>query len=130
MRIIHQNAFCKCQNLKKVVLNEGLEILGTDECTPDGRPWYGVFQDSALESIELPSTLRRIEYNAFQSCKRLKSITLPDKLEYVGECCFWRGRLQKVRIPSAGVEAGEDAFSGYLMHRDFVVRDGRIFQKR
>ena len=71
-----------------MVLNGGLEVLGTDEYTPDGRTWYGVFQESTLESVELPSTLKRIEYNAFQSCKRLKSIVLPDKLEYVGECCF------------------------------------------
>ena len=43
MRIIHQSAFCKCPNLKKTVLNEGLETLGTDEYPDDGGNWYGVF---------------------------------------------------------------------------------------
>ena len=89
---------------------------------------YGVFQESGVERIEMPSTLKRIEYNAFQSCKRLKSITLPDKLEYVGECCFWRSGLQEVRIPDAGVEAGEDAFS-CPAEQLLVVRDGKVFQK-
>ena len=65
VRTICQSAFCKCPNLKRVMLNEGLEVLGTDEYAPDGRPWCGVFQESGVESIEMPSTLRRIEYNAF-----------------------------------------------------------------
>ena len=68
MRIIRQSAFCKCQSLKKAVLNEGLETLGTSEYTGEGKPWCGVFQESALESVKLPSTLRRIEYSAFQDC--------------------------------------------------------------
>ena len=66
VRKIRQSSFCKCQNLKKVVLNEGLEVLGTDEYPDDdNEQWYGVFTDSALESVELPSTLKRIEYSAF-----------------------------------------------------------------
>ena len=65
---IHQSAFCKCQQLKEAVLNEGLETLGADEQNFDGKQWCGVFQESALESVKLPSTLRRIEYSAFQGC--------------------------------------------------------------
>lgn len=70
------------------MLNEGLEVLGTDEYPDDGRRWYGVFGGSALEYIELPSTLKRIEYSAFEDCKNLKSIGLPEMLEYIGEQCF------------------------------------------
>ena len=57
--------FCKCENLKEAVLNEGLEVLGTNEYPDCDGKWYGVFEESALEAIDLPSTLRRIEYNAF-----------------------------------------------------------------
>lgn len=38
VRVIHQGAFYRCSNLTKVVLNEGLEVLGTDECTANGEP--------------------------------------------------------------------------------------------
>ena len=47
--------------------------------------YLGVFEGSALERVGLPSTLKRIEYNAFESCKNLKSINLPEMVEYVGE---------------------------------------------
>ena len=74
MRVIHQSAFCLCKNLKYVVINDGLETLGIDEYTDDGVMWYGVFGSSTLEYVELPSTLKRIEYSAFDECKYLKSI--------------------------------------------------------
>lgn len=74
MRTIHQSAFCKCQNLRCVVINEGLEVLGTDEYTKDSGRWYGVFEESSLNCIELPQTLKRIEYSTFEGCSNLKSI--------------------------------------------------------
>lgn len=70
------------------MINEGLEVLGVDEYTDDGGNWYGVFEDSSIEHVELPSTLKRMEYSVFENCKSLKSITLPGKLEYIGERCF------------------------------------------
>ena len=70
------------------MLNEGLEVLGVDEYQDNGNMWAGVFGESALEYIELPSTLERIEYNTFYGCKNLKNIELPEKLEYIGKGCF------------------------------------------
>ena len=67
---------------------EGLEALGTDEYADDDTLLYGVFHESALESIKLPSTLKRIEYSTFENCKNLKSVDLPEKLEYIGKQCF------------------------------------------
>ena len=69
-------------------LNEGLEVLGTDEYPDDGGTWCGVFEQSSLECVELPSTLKRIEYSAFEECKNLKSINLPEKLEHIEKRCF------------------------------------------
>ena len=65
LRTIAQGAFHKCENLKTVKFSEGLEVLGTDEYDDDGGMWYGVFQESSIEHVELPSTLKRIEYSAF-----------------------------------------------------------------
>ena len=88
MKEIGSTAFCRCTNLKRVVLNEGLEVLGTDEYKDDGNWYSGVFQGSTIESVTLPSTLKRVEYNAFYKCTNLKSVKLPEGLEYIGKSCF------------------------------------------
>ena len=87
LRVLKQSAFQDCKSLKYVKLNEGLEVLGTDE-RPGGWDWCGVFQGSAVEYVELPSTLRRIECSTFAECDNLKSIELPERLEYIGNQCF------------------------------------------
>ena len=51
------------------MLNEGLEVLGTDELTPEGKRYPGVFEKSGLRNVVFPSTLKRIEYNAFAGCR-------------------------------------------------------------
>ena len=58
-------------------------MLGKDEY-PDGKELCGVFESSAIEDIKLPTTLKKIEYNAFQNCKSLKRINLPERVEYIG----------------------------------------------
>lgn len=58
-RVISQGAFCYCVHLRRAVLNEGLEVLG-DESHSGYQDSYGVFQGSALASVTLPSTLRKI----------------------------------------------------------------------
>ena len=63
-------------------------MLGTDEYPPKdatAKFYYGVFEESAVESVELPSTLKRIEYNTFNGCNNLQRIHLPEKLEYIGK---------------------------------------------
>ena len=57
-----------------MILNEGLKVLGDD-----GYP--GVFQDSGIENIEMPSTLRKLGNNLFWYCRNLKKVSLPSRLE-------------------------------------------------
>ena len=127
METIHQGVFCKYQNLRRVVLNEGLEVLGTNEYTGSGRPFCGVFQESVVEDVRLPSTLKRIECYAFQNCKRLKKIVFPDGFEFVGRYCFWGSGLQEARISSTGIRAAPDAFVDCPAYRNLTVRGGRLF---
>lgn len=51
VRTVSQGAFCGCKDLKKVVLNEGLEVLGSEEHSNENTILNGVFEDSALEDI-------------------------------------------------------------------------------
>ena len=85
LRTVSQEAFSYCENLKEATLNSGLEVLGTENKTE----FAGVFGGSALERVELPSTLKRICNCAFASCKSLRYISLPNSLESIGALCFF-----------------------------------------
>lgn len=110
VKVVRQAAFSECKSLRRVVLNEGLEALGTDEVRSGDSTWRGVFERSAVENVELPSTLKRIEYSAFRECKGLRHITLPDRLECIGKACFDRSALESVRFPPALRVIEDDAF--------------------
>ena len=96
LRTVAQGAFCMCKGLRTAKLNEGLEALGTDEYQEEGKMWCGVFEESALEEVALPSTLRKIEYRAFENCKNLRRVLLPDGLERVGRACFLGSGLEGI----------------------------------
>ena len=68
-------AFEKCENLKTVMLPEGIETFDK----------YEVFKDcTALESINIPASLTNLGYKAFKGCTALKNITVdPDNPSYV-----------------------------------------------
>ena len=91
------------------MLNEGLEVLGTTE-KPDDEIYCGAFQESGLESVKFPSTLRRIKCNTFLNCEKLKSVSLPEGLEYIGECCFSGTGLESVKFPASLRILDDEAF--------------------
>ena len=79
-KIIGGFAFAECKCLRKVQLNEGLDVLGA-EGNFSQRIFKGhVFQGSALSEITIPSTLKAIEIGTFLDCKSLKSVELPEGL--------------------------------------------------
>lgn len=101
VRTVGQGVFFKNQALRSARLNEGLETLGADEYDFDGEMGGGVFEDSGLEKVFLPSTLRRIEYSAFEDCGDLRTIRLPEGLWYIGKRCFYRSGLEKIVFPGS-----------------------------
>ena len=58
LRTIRDGAFADCKSLQTVTLNEGLKSISG----------VGVFQNSGLKMIRIPSTLREIGLNTFAGC--------------------------------------------------------------
>lgn len=77
-----------------------------------------------MECVELPSTLRRIEYNAFNSCANLKNVELPEHLEYIGAGVFRESGLQSVTFPDSLRAVAKRAFFGCKELRTVVLNEG------
>ena len=92
-------------SLRSVLLNEGLETLGSDEQGDSG-----VFEESGVREVRFPSTLVEIGCAAFRSCERLKSVLLPDGLRRIGANAFWGSGLETVALPPGLRSVGSGAF--------------------
>ena len=51
LKTISQCAFAGCRDLRRVVLNEGLQSLGLNRLSKAGERFFGVFENSGLEEI-------------------------------------------------------------------------------
>lgn len=68
-------------------------------------------QKTALTSIVIPSTVQRIENNAFNSCSLLISVTLSEGLTYIGDNAFGSCTvLPSITIPSTITSMGKSSF--------------------
>lgn len=80
----------------------------------DGKPSVDV---SAIKTISLPSTLRRIGSSSLSGTS-INSITLPDALEYIGSYAFHDSKkLRRITIPANVKFIGPAAFDGSALTR-------------
>lgn len=89
-------SFSGCSSLKEVILCEGLE----------GVPEHAFYR-CAIKEIKLPSTLKKIGYDAF-SINQIESITFPQGIEEVAG--FNYNPLKEVVIPEGVKIVGYSAF--------------------
>lgn len=81
---------------------EGVEVIGAN-----------AFQDSKVEEIVVPNTVKKLAPRAFCGCKTLTVVALPESIDKVSQYCFqWCWSLTKVLLPQTIVEIGENAFAG------------------
>lgn len=68
----------KQKNLEKVILPEGLEVIGD----------MAFYQCERLKEVNIPSTVKRIDSDAFKYCSSLNTVKLPVGIESVGGGAF------------------------------------------
>jgi hypothetical protein len=77
----------------ELVLDEGIEVIGK---------WFFA---TTMESVVLPSTVKRLEEGAFSGCDYLTSITLNEGLVSIGDLAFEGcSNLTEIVIPSTVTE--------------------------
>ena len=87
---IHLRAFSGCTALTSVTLPEGLSYIGEN-----------AFSNSGLESIKFPSTLTRVDFEAFRACKQLTNIDFNHCSAFLEYGCFGGcDNLEEIYIPN------------------------------
>lgn len=95
-------AFSNNARLKKVVLEDGIEVIEP----------HAFFRCAHLQEIHLSDTLREIGYASFQQCEVLKKVVFPNSLRELGDYSFYMcGELEAVDFGLAHVQIGYAAFS-------------------
>ena len=92
---IEEYAFEGCENLKQVVLAEGIKYIGI-------RAFYGC---SNIGTVEFPLTIQEIKPQAFQSCN-LKDIRLYGEVKEVCASAFYNNTIEKFSIANKNNEQG------------------------
>ena len=98
---IGEKAFYNYGSLQKVIIDEGVQILGVSS-----------FENCiGLTTVKLPNTINKINNNAFANCKALKTINLPDGLTELRDSIFFNCiSLRNIDIPSSITKIGDMVF--------------------
>lgn len=126
---IENHAFNQCSALTKITFPERLTYIGV----------LAFNNNTSLTSVTFTGNkLKTIGTTAFQFCRILTEIDLPEGLETIGDQAFyWCNILERVSIPSTVTEIGNAVFTGDAYLSDlsvaeesvtFVVKDGILYK--
>lgn len=104
LRLIRDNAFADCENLKTIDFGCGLTHVGSSAS------WY-TFSESGLERVNFPKQVKSIGRGAFYG-SQLKEVTLNEGLEIIEEDSFMMCLgLESISIPKTVSTIGRCALS-------------------
>lgn len=111
---IGSSAFYKCETIKHLIIQEGLEIIE-----------IGAFAGcESLVNIDIPDTVNIIESEVFGDCLNLSSIKLPNGLRLIESGTFLNCKyLQTIELPNGVIAIGDGAFSGCESLTKIVIPD-------
>lgn len=104
-------SFGACRNLAKVILPENSQLK-----TIGG---YAFFR-SGLTEMDCPS-VQEIKELAFRECEQLISVTLGNKLTFLGVAAFAHSGIQKINIPESLTGIEEFVFYGCKDLREIAL---------
>jgi len=92
IKVIGKEAFIGCENLRELVLNEGLEEIGEN-----------AFEDcTSLKTLEIPSSVKKIGDMAFYNCESLEEVIIDDGITELQSKTFYGcDSLEGIKLPNS-----------------------------
>lgn len=127
VRKIGDEVFLNCKEMHYIILPETLIELGESVFKGSGLKEItlpqqilkiprGAFMFSDVVDVKCSQGLEEIDDDAFNYCKNLKTINLPNKLKRLGISCFSDTNISNIIIPANDVDIGAEIFSRYEHH--------------
>lgn len=108
-------AFYGMPNLTKVTIPKGTTTVGE----------YAFKNCTALNDIQLPTTLKKLGQSAFYGCSALKQIDIPEGIYTIWGYTFKNcTSLAKITLPSTLIKTDEAAFYGCSSLEQLKIPDG------
>ena len=114
IKIIGENYFANCQNIKEIVIPDNVVSIE-----------QGAFSNcKKLTKVVLPKTIKSIKGKTFANCKNLKEIVIPDTINIIGEGAFSNcENLLKVVLPKSLSKIETSAFNNCKNLKEIVIPD-------
>ena len=132
---IECGAFMYCENLKSVVVSEGITVVESlvfRGCTnlesvslPEGITTLDqfLFMDcTSLKNFNIPSTVETIQWYAFTGCESIETITIPSHIKSIGGEAF----SDCTNLKEVIIEEGVEQLGEYLFSRCENLKDVTI----
>ena len=135
LKEIEEYAFAYCENLQKVNMAEGVEIIGEsafDGCVSLSEirlpstvtEIYGsaFLNCESLTEIEIPKKVKVIREDTFAGCTSIKEVVIPEGVTSVGISAFancWD--LEKITLPASLVKIGDSAFADCTSLKEITI---------
>lgn len=106
LKVVQAGAFYRCEYLKQILLNPGLETLGS-------QGGVGVFYYTALERVLIPQHVKELGRGTFGDCRRLQTVAFEGNsaLERIGDHCFTGSQIEQILLPRGLRSIGTGAFA-------------------
>ena len=111
MTRIPDYALSGCKSVKNIVIPEGVTEIGEQ-----------AFQNTGIDTLNLPSTLEKIKEQSIMECGLLTSIVIPDNVKEIGRWAFSNcTELEYVKFPDNLRDIGSHAFGQCGKLKDVVL---------
>lgn len=87
-------------------------IIG-DEITSIGSYFFAY--DTNIEFVQIGKSVEKIKDNAFLCCKNISKISIPSKVEYIGDWCFSQSGLEQIEFEGNAPRLFDCTFYGLIL---------------
>ena len=108
---------------RTTVIPHGVEVIAMNA--------FWIVCNTGPFALDIPASVKVIDYCAFQTCDWLVGVTLRDGLEKIGDGAFRHTSIERITIPATVTEIGPSAFANANKLKSIKVKRGnKVYDSR